>query len=255
MFHAIASGVSCLLFSSWCCRGHGSSVLLRSSASKEFRSSCSSLSARLRALFRPAALGLNRLPAEKTEWHGKVVDESGLPIEGIAVEVIDAEGRSLLETQSDQEGKFSFATAAAGKLRVRHPDFDPVEQAVGLSSEALIVTLRPVTVRETMTITATRTPQPVEGVPAAVVVMSQKDLQQSPAVTLDDTLRQVPAFSLFRRTSSLVAHPTTQGVSLRGIGPSGVSRTLGALGRNSAQRSLWWVGLLEPTRQEQFGAG
>ena len=46
------------------------------------------------------------------------------------------------------------------------------------------------------------------------------------AVTLDDTLRQIPAFSLFRRTSSLVAHPTTQGVSLRGIGPSGVSRTL-----------------------------
>ena len=39
-------------------------------------------------------------------------------------------------------------------------------------------------------------------------------------------LRQVPTFSLFRRTSSLVAQPTTQGVSLRGIGPSGQSRTL-----------------------------
>ena len=39
-------------------------------------------------------------------------------------------------------------------------------------------------------------------------------------------LRLVPTFSLFRRTSSLAAHPTTQGVSLRGIGPSGVSRTL-----------------------------
>ena len=44
--------------------------------------------------------------------------------------------------------------------------------------------------------------------------------------TLDDALRQVPSFSLFRRTSSLAAHPTSQGVSLRGIGPSGVSRTL-----------------------------
>ena len=33
-------------------------------------------------------------------------------------------------------------------------------------------------------------------------------------------------FSLFRRTSSLSSHPTAQGVSLRGIGPSGVSRTL-----------------------------
>jgi len=168
----------------------------------------------------------NQSTAEKTEWHGKVVDESGLPIEGIAVEVIDAEGRSLLETQSDQEGKFSFAAIAAAKLQVKHPDFEPVEQSLGLPAETLVVTLRPVTVRETMTITATRTPQPVEGVPTAVVVVSQKDLQQSPAVTLDDALRQVPAFSLFRRSSSLVAHPTTQGVSLRGIGPSGVSRTL-----------------------------
>ena len=42
----------------------------------------------------------------------------------------------------------------------------------------------------------------------------------------DDVLRQIPTFSLFRRTSSLASHPTTQGVSLRGIGPSGVSRTL-----------------------------
>ncbi|MCI0419020.1 MAG: TonB-dependent receptor, partial [Acidobacteria bacterium] len=165
--------------------------------------------------------------AETLEWHGKVVDESGLPIEGIVVEVVDAAGRSLLETRSDLGGKFSFeSNAAIGKLRVRHPDFEPVEQAVGSSAEALIVTLRPVMVRETMTITATRTPQPVEGVPASVVVVSQADLQRSPAVTLDDTLRQLPAFSLFRRSSSLVAHPTTQGVSLRGIGPSGVSRTL-----------------------------
>ena len=39
-------------------------------------------------------------------------------------------------------------------------------------------------------------------------------------------LRQVPSFSLFRRTSSLAAQPTAQGVSLRGIGPSGQSRTL-----------------------------
>jgi outer membrane receptor protein involved in Fe transport len=42
----------------------------------------------------------------------------------------------------------------------------------------------------------------------------------------DDVLRQLPTFSLFRRTSSLSSHPTAQGVSLRGIGPSGVSRTL-----------------------------
>ena len=36
----------------------------------------------------------------------------------------------------------------------------------------------------------------------------------------------MPGFSLFRRTSSLGANPTTQGVSLRGIAGSGASRAL-----------------------------
>jgi outer membrane receptor protein involved in Fe transport len=45
-------------------------------------------------------------------------------------------------------------------------------------------------------------------------------------LVLDDALRQIPGFSLFRRSSSMISHPTTQGVSLRGIGPSGTSRTL-----------------------------
>ena len=43
---------------------------------------------------------------------------------------------------------------------------------------------------------------------------------------LDDQLRSVPGFSLFRRTSSRVANPTTQGVTLRGMSASGASRTL-----------------------------
>jgi len=51
-------------------------------------------------------------------------------------------------------------------------------------------------------------------------------LRRSPYWTTDDFLRQLPGFSLFRRTSSLVANPTTQGASLRGIGPSGASRSL-----------------------------
>jgi outer membrane receptor protein involved in Fe transport len=46
------------------------------------------------------------------------------------------------------------------------------------------------------------------------------------APRLDDALSQVPGFSLFRRTSSLGANPTTQGVSLRGIAGSGASRAL-----------------------------
>jgi outer membrane cobalamin receptor len=62
--------------------------------------------------------------------------------------------------------------------------------------------------------------------PEAITVLNQQQIEDTPGIELDDRLRQVPGFSLFRRTSSVVANPTTQGVSLRGIGSSGASRTL-----------------------------
>jgi outer membrane receptor protein involved in Fe transport len=58
----------------------------------------------------------------------------------------------------------------------------------------------------------------------AVVTREALDVSASPAV--DDALRQVPGFTLFRRTGSRAANPTSQGVSLRGIGASGASRAL-----------------------------
>ncbi len=79
---------------------------------------------------------------------------------------------------------------------------------------------------ETIVVTAARAEQELGQVTSSVSVLTGDELRSSPAVTLDDTLRRVPGFSLFRRNSSMVAHPTSQGVSLRGIGPSGVSRTL-----------------------------
>ncbi len=62
--------------------------------------------------------------------------------------------------------------------------------------------------------------------PANVTTVDALQLARIPGDNLDDRLRTIPGFSLFRRTSSVVANPTTQGVSLRGIGSSGASRTL-----------------------------
>ena len=53
-----------------------------------------------------------------------------------------------------------------------------------------------------------------------------QDLGATAAFRTDDILRQVPGFSLFRRTTSRTANPTAQGVSLRGLGASGASRAL-----------------------------
>jgi outer membrane receptor protein involved in Fe transport len=62
--------------------------------------------------------------------------------------------------------------------------------------------------------------------PASIVEIGRSQLQQLPGENLDDRLRYVPGFSMFRRSSSLAANPTTQGISLRGLGSSGASRTL-----------------------------
>jgi outer membrane receptor protein involved in Fe transport len=62
--------------------------------------------------------------------------------------------------------------------------------------------------------------------PASLNVYERPKLTSIPGVNVDDRLRMVPGFSPFRRNSSLTAHPTTQGISLRGIGSSGASRAL-----------------------------
>jgi outer membrane cobalamin receptor len=62
--------------------------------------------------------------------------------------------------------------------------------------------------------------------PANVTALTALDVQKTPGVNMDDRLRMVPGFTLFRRNSSVIANPTTQGVSLRGVGSTGASRTL-----------------------------
>ena len=106
---------------------------------------------------------------------------------------------------------------AAGIICAQTSPPDPQQQAAQPPATAA-----PAPLHTSVTVTgavSTETPSPV-------MVLSQQDLQATPGVNLDDRLRQVPGFSLFRRTSSVVANPTTQGVSLRAIGSTGASRTL-----------------------------
>jgi outer membrane receptor protein involved in Fe transport len=84
----------------------------------------------------------------------------------------------------------------------------------------------PLTYQEMVVVTATRTEESLVDSVGLVSAFDAKDLERSPSLVIDDQLRRVPGFSLFRRSSSLYSHPTAQGVSLRGIGPSGASRSL-----------------------------
>lgn len=73
-------------------------------------------------------------------------------------------------------------------------------------------------------VTGARLPPAASEAAFSVIRLGEEDLRGQSR--LDEALASVPAVSLFRRTSSLAANPTTQGISLRAIAPSGAGRTL-----------------------------
>ena len=158
---------------------------------------------------------------------GVVHDSSGGVVSGAAVIVRSGPGPEQ-RTTTGPDGRFTIDTAATGDVTivVRAGGFAEKTLKAPASGGAIEIVVEPATLFETVTVTPTRTEQRLADVPASVSVVTSETIESSPALTADDILRNVPSFSLFRRTSSLAAQPTAQGVSLRGIGPSGQSRTL-----------------------------
>ena len=160
---------------------------------------------------------------------GTVKDPTGAVVPGASV-VLKAANGVEQQALTGSDGKFTVDTTAEGDVTivVRAGGFAEKSQRLGMSDRGgnIEIVLEPATVLEAVTVTATRSERRLGDVPASMTVLSGDEIKQSPAVVADDVLRQIPTFSLFRRTSSLSSHPTSQGVSLRGIGPSGVSRTL-----------------------------
>ncbi|HEV2666124.1 MAG TPA: TonB-dependent receptor, partial [Blastocatellia bacterium] len=159
---------------------------------------------------------------------GRVTDKRGDAV-GAARVVAVAGNQPMGETSADGGGQFTLALPPGDyELRVSADGFSVFRQRVSLNSpQATVnVTLEPATVAETVTVTPARAELRLSVAPASVSVFDAKDVSNAAAQTFDDLLRQAPGFSIFRRSSSIVANPTTQGVSLRGAGASGASRTL-----------------------------
>ena len=164
-----------------------------------------------------------------TTLTGVVHDVSGAVVPGATVVVRAAgPGGGDQRTTTGPDGRFAIDISASGDVTVivRANGFADKEQRVRAGAPDVDIVLGPAMLLESVTVTATRTEQRLGDIPASVSVLRADEIRHSPAVVADDVLRQIPTFSLFRRTSSLSSHPTAQGVSLRGIGPSGVSRTL-----------------------------
>ena len=173
-------------------------------------------------------LPLPRVCAQEYELRGTVRDPTGAPIADADVTLSSRDDKR--STQTDQNGRFSFPrfNAGEGTLSVSAPNFRTAAVSVAPNSNSgdVQVVLHPASINEQIIVSATRTDLPLAESPGSTIVFSQADLAVSPALAMDDVLRQVPGFSLFRRTDSRVANPTAQGVSLRGLGASGTSRAL-----------------------------
>ncbi len=168
--------------------------------------------------------------AQGTSLAGVVQDSSGAAIPGAQVE-LRAKSYSA-QTVTDGSGTFSFDRIPenSGTVTITAKGFQPVDQQWTAASGAparLTLVLKPLAVNQEVIVTAARTATRLSDSPVSDIELTRQDLQETPALTLDDQLRQVPGFTLFRRSSSRIANPTTLGVSLRGLGSgSGSSRAL-----------------------------
>jgi outer membrane receptor protein involved in Fe transport len=97
---------------------------------------------------------------------------------------------------------------------------------VGACLQVFAQTPQGVKTTDSVTVTADRGLVGVSDSATSVAVVSAQQMDAQPGLTLDDKLHEVAGFQLFRRTSSWTANPTTEGVSLRGLGSTAASRTL-----------------------------
>ncbi|HWG19649.1 MAG TPA: carboxypeptidase regulatory-like domain-containing protein, partial [Terracidiphilus sp.] len=149
---------------------------------------------------------------------GTVIDGSGAPIAGAVLTA------GTVTTKSSPEGQFLLPCVAdQAVIRVEAASFATAEVKADVAAR---VVLAPLAAHEEISVTAYRTPLAESASPASVRLVTGEELRTAAPVTLDDRLRQVTGFELFRRSSSLVANPTSQGVSLRGLGSTAASRTL-----------------------------
>src|SRR5882724_10323356 len=160
---------------------------------------------------------------------GVVVDQNGDPVS--AAVITYSTGSLSAPALTDNEGRFSFKDlpSTSAILTIKAISFAQAQRKINPAAEKvtdLRIVLVPAVISAQVTISATRTETHLSETAASVVLVNADDLKTTAAVTLDDALRQIAGFSLFRRSGSRTANPTSQGVSLRGLGASGASRAL-----------------------------
>ena len=159
---------------------------------------------------------------------GIVRDSSGAVISAASVRLEN--GAFQASTTTDGHGHFSFAAVPQGMdtVTVSAAGFGEVRKdwTSGGAALHLEIALEPSSANEQVLVSAARSEIRLAETPGSNVLLSATDLAASPVLRVDDVLREVPGFSIFRRSSSRTANASLQGVSLRGLGGTATSRAL-----------------------------
>jgi outer membrane receptor protein involved in Fe transport len=156
--------------------------------------------------------------------HVCVRDQRGEAIAGARVR-LQVGQEQVVATDASGCAQVLVEAGVQAKVEVERIGFSSVVQAVGDGVELTVVLAVKGAVEEVQ-VTASRIPLALDASASSVRTMSQEQLREAPGFVLDDRLRQVAGFQLFRRTNSWVSNPTSQGTSLRGLGSTAASRTL-----------------------------
>ena len=168
--------------------------------------------------------GLALAQSQSCAISGTVLSDAGTGIAGAAV----TGGASA--TYTGPAGLFVLAypcgSASTVELTASAPRMHSERVTVDAGAQGVSLLLRSNTIEQSASVTATRSMVELGPVAGTTTTLSAADLTQYPALTLDERLRQHAGFELFRRSSTWVANPTSEGISLRGLGSTAASRTL-----------------------------
>src|SRR5579864_4244605 len=175
------------------------------------------------------AAGLPCLYAQVNRVEGTVRDATGAVIADASV--VLSSGSYRVSANTDAGGHFLFATVpiSAGSVEVTREGFTSVHQVWNSGATAAVsleIVMQPASASEEVTVSAARTEVRLSETPGSTILLTNTDVIATPALRVDDVLRQVPGFSLFRRSDSRTANASNQGVSLRGLGGTASSRAL-----------------------------
>ncbi|MBI2682734.1 MAG: TonB-dependent siderophore receptor [Acidobacteriales bacterium] len=151
-------------------------------------------------------------PQELVTLEGTVADQTKAVVSGAKVHLLDAKGKTLRSTTTDEAGHFRIDNVASGAYQLR-VDFrglaSQTQQIVVANGKAIVASfeLATATVTESVTVTAeaiysesqattaTKTNIPLRDVPQAVTVVNNEMIRSQAATSMQDVLRNVPAVS------------------------------------------------------------